>query len=114
LLLFVQVVDNEKVLSVLFIEVDSINFVIIWLTVANYITEVVAVVKDVVRWVDKHFHLISDFEFDSNQVNILLLEKNHHNIRELTTSVNASFQNNSVKFILSSCLVVMDPKLLLC
>ena len=74
----------------------------------------VAVVKDVVRWVHEQFHLIGDFEFDCYQVNVLLLEKNHHNIGELTATVDASFQNNSIKLILSARLIVMDPELLIC
>ena len=74
----------------------------------------VTVVKDVVRWVHEHFHLISNFEFDCYQVNVLLLEKNHHNIGELTASVDASLQNNSIKLVLSTRLIVMDPELLIC
>jgi len=89
LLLFVQIVDDEKVFSIWFVEVNSIDFIIIWLTWADYITKVVTVIKDVVRWVHEHFHLISNFKFYGYQVNILLLEKNHNNIGELTASVDA-------------------------
>jgi hypothetical protein len=64
LFLLVQIVDNEKVFSILFIKVDTIDFFIIWLAVANNITEMVTVVKNVIRWIYKNFHLISDFKLD--------------------------------------------------
>ena len=114
LLLLVQIVDDEKVFGVRFVEVDSVDFLMFGLTRANHVTKVVAVVQDVVGWVHKHFHLIGDFEFDCDQVNVLLLEKNHHDVGELSAAVDASFQNNSVKLILRARLIVVDPELLLC
>tara|TARA_B110000285_G_C15046861_1_gene574779 strand:+ start:723 stop:965 length:243 start_codon:yes stop_codon:yes gene_type:complete len=80
LLLLIQIVNNEKVLGILLVEVDSIDFFVIWLTVADDITEVITVIQNVISRVDKNFHLISDFKFNRDQVNVSLLEKDHHNV----------------------------------
>ena len=114
LLLFVQVVDDEEIFGIRLVEVYSIDFIVVWLTRTDNITEMVTVIKNIVRWVHKYFHLISNFKLDSNQVDVLLLEKNHNNIGELTSSIDALLQNNSIKLILSTSLIVMDPKLLFC
>ena len=65
-LLFVEVVHNEKVLCLMRRDIDAVDLVKIWLTVVNHVTKVIGVTKDILTWIYKHFHLISNEYLKSN------------------------------------------------
>ena len=89
--------------------IDAVDLVKIWLTVVDHITKVISVTKDVFTWIHKHFHLIGDQHLKSNQEDVFLLIKDHGYISKLETLVFVSLQRDSIKLILCSCLIVVDP-----
>ena len=54
-------------------DIDAIDLIEIWLTVVDDITKVISVTKDVLTWIDKHFHLVGNQHLKSNQEDVFLL-----------------------------------------
>jgi len=59
LLSFGQVIHDEKVGGISFVQINIVNIINIWLTTIDDITEIVTLVKDIRSRIDKYFRLPS-------------------------------------------------------
>lgn len=90
LLLHIQVVHDEEVLSTRWLQVDPVYLLIGRQTVVNDVSIVVVVAKYVLGRIDKHLELASNPHLQSNQEDVFLLVKDHADVFELQTSEDSS------------------------
>ena len=87
LLLLVQVVHDEEVLSFALVEVNTIDVIEVRHGAIDDIPVVVTALKYVLTWIDEYLELISNSDFQSYQEYAPLLVKNHGHVFEFQVFV---------------------------
>ena len=109
LLLDVEIIHDEEVLSTAWLEIDAVDLLVRGQAVMDDVSVVVLVVKDVLTGIDKHLELACDPYFKSNQEDVLLLVQDHADVLELQALEDSAFEWDTVQLVVCAGLIVVRP-----